>query len=232
MFRFFENLIAPTGGARHPSAPPTGLLRFDGGSSPRPNGCSRRCSSPASSSPSSMQPDSRFYRPARSFVTTTPREAFWVEHGAFLAAMAIVVVVGRPIAIALQSLISNAGIMANVTNLVGWQSHRHVVRQSWPFFQNDFAGPHRGACDGDRRFAAPERNRHRHRRLGHPDLQRQRIDPARHRQPVADAAYPRMVRLLRFAAALLRSGAATGPSAIPRRGRSSSGGSSTATPTS
>ena len=66
-------------------------------------------------------------------------------------------------------------------------------------------GPHRGACDGDRRFAAPERNRHRHRRLGHPDLQRQRIDPARHRQPVADAADPRLVRLLRPAAALLRS---------------------------
>ena len=24
--------------------------------------------------------------------------------------------------------------------MVRWQSHRHVVRQSWPFFQNDFAG--------------------------------------------------------------------------------------------
>src|SRR6185295_19001413 len=27
-----------------------------------------------------------------------------------------------------------------VTSLIRWQSHWHVVRQSWPFFQNDFAG--------------------------------------------------------------------------------------------
>ena len=26
------------------------------------------------------------------------------------------------------------------TSLIRWQSHWHVVRQSWPFFQNDFAG--------------------------------------------------------------------------------------------
>ena len=31
-------------------------------------------------------------------------------------------------------------IAANVTNLVRWQSHWHVVRQGWTFFQNDFAG--------------------------------------------------------------------------------------------
>ena len=24
--------------------------------------------------------------------------------------------------------------------MIRWQSHWHVVRQSWPFFQNDFAG--------------------------------------------------------------------------------------------
>ena len=47
---------------------------------------------------------------------------------------------GRPLAVATQNLVSNAGIVAGVTNLVRWQSHRYVVRQSWPFFQNDFAG--------------------------------------------------------------------------------------------
>ena len=54
--------------------------------------------------------------------------------------MALVVLFARPAAIATQNLISNAGIVVNVTNMVRWQSHRHVVRQSWPFFQNDFAG--------------------------------------------------------------------------------------------
>ena len=39
-----------------------------------------------------------------------------------------------------QNLVANQAIAANVTNLVRWQSHWHVVRQSWTFFQNDFAG--------------------------------------------------------------------------------------------
>ncbi len=54
--------------------------------------------------------------------------------------MVAVVLLVRPAAIASQNLISNVAIVANVTNMVRWQSHRHVSRQSWPFFQNDFAG--------------------------------------------------------------------------------------------
>ena len=74
------------------------------------------------------------------FITSVPRDVFFTEHGGFLAAMGFVVLVARPLAIAAQNLISNAGIVASLTNLVRWQSHRYVVRQSWPFFQNDFAG--------------------------------------------------------------------------------------------
>jgi ATP-binding cassette subfamily B multidrug efflux pump len=73
-------------------------------------------------------------------ITTVPRERFLAEKGGFLVAMAAVVLLGRPLAFAAQNLISNAGIVVGVTNLVRWQSHRYVVRQSWPFFQNDFAG--------------------------------------------------------------------------------------------
>ncbi len=73
-------------------------------------------------------------------ITSTPRETFFALNGRFLLAMAVVVLGARPLAIALQNLVSNTGIVVSVTNLVRWQSHRHVVRQSWPFFQNDFAG--------------------------------------------------------------------------------------------
>ena len=31
-------------------------------------------------------------------------------------------------------------VLPGVTSLIRWQSHWHVVRQTWPFFQNDFAG--------------------------------------------------------------------------------------------
>ena len=54
--------------------------------------------------------------------------------------MAVVLLVGRPLALTAQNIVANQAIAANVTNLIRWQSHWHVVRQSWAFFQNDFAG--------------------------------------------------------------------------------------------
>ena len=57
-----------------------------------------------------------------------------------LLLMAAVVLVGRPLALLLDSLVRNNAVVPNVTSLIRWQSHWHVVRQSWPFFQNDFAG--------------------------------------------------------------------------------------------
>ena len=39
-----------------------------------------------------------------------------------------------------QNLLANQAIAANVSNRIRWQNHWHVVRQSWAFFQNDFAG--------------------------------------------------------------------------------------------
>src|SRR5262249_34857742 len=46
----------------------------------------------------------------------------------------------RPLALTSQNIMANQAIAANVGNLIRWQSHWHVVRQSWAFFQNDFAG--------------------------------------------------------------------------------------------
>src|SRR5215469_5249656 len=62
------------------------------------------------------------------------------ETGLQLLGMALVVLVLRPMALMFQALITNQGIAASLTNLIRWQSHWYVVRQSWTFFQNDFAG--------------------------------------------------------------------------------------------
>ena len=37
-------------------------------------------------------------------------------------------------------MITNQAINPGLSNLIRWQNHWHVVRQSWTFFQNDFAG--------------------------------------------------------------------------------------------
>jgi ATP-binding cassette subfamily B multidrug efflux pump len=57
-----------------------------------------------------------------------------------LLGMAAVVLVLRPLALMTDSLVRNNAVVPGVTSLIRWQSHWHVVRQSWPFFQNDFAG--------------------------------------------------------------------------------------------
>ncbi len=54
--------------------------------------------------------------------------------------MALVLLVARPLAMGLQNLITNQAIVPGFSNLIRWQSHWHVVRQSWTFFQNDYAG--------------------------------------------------------------------------------------------
>ena len=62
------------------------------------------------------------------------------DHGWQFAGMAAVLLLGRPAALLAQYSITNQAIAANLTNLIRWQAHWHVVRQSWAFFQNDFAG--------------------------------------------------------------------------------------------
>src|SRR5438105_10438769 len=57
-----------------------------------------------------------------------------------LLGMALVVLVVRPLAMLLQNMITNQAIIPGLSNLIRWQSHWHVVRQSWSFFQNDYAG--------------------------------------------------------------------------------------------
>jgi len=75
-----------------------------------------------------------------SLLTASPPERLFADHWPLLAGMALVLLVIRPAAITAQNLIANQAIAANVGNLIRWQSHWHVVRQSWALFQNDFAG--------------------------------------------------------------------------------------------
>jgi ATP-binding cassette subfamily B multidrug efflux pump len=73
-------------------------------------------------------------------VTTIAPERFLAETWLWLVGMALVVLIARPGIVMLRYLITNQAIAAPFTGLIRWQSHFHVVRQSWAFFQNDFAG--------------------------------------------------------------------------------------------
>ncbi len=71
--------------------------------------------------------------------THTPEEVFH-DYGWQLIGMAAIQLGLRPALLLFNNLITNQAIAANLTNMVRWQSHRHVVRQGWSFFQSDFAG--------------------------------------------------------------------------------------------
>ncbi len=73
-------------------------------------------------------------------VTSHAPDTLFADTWPVLVGMAAVLLVLRPLALTAQNLFTNQAISANVSNLIRWQSHWHVVRQSWAFFQNDFAG--------------------------------------------------------------------------------------------
>lgn len=67
-------------------------------------------------------------------------ENFFAQHGSTLVWMAFVALALRPVVFAFQITAINQTVTANFTNLIRWQNHRYLLRQSVAFFNNDFAG--------------------------------------------------------------------------------------------
>ncbi len=72
-------------------------------------------------------------------LTTTPPGEMFARNSTTLLWMAVLVLI-RPVTFVMDTLVRNHAIVPNLVNLVRWQSHWHVIRQSWSYFQNDFAG--------------------------------------------------------------------------------------------
>jgi ATP-binding cassette subfamily B multidrug efflux pump len=68
-----------------------------------------------------------------------PAAALAQDAGA-LVLLGALFLVARPAAIFVDCLVRLNAVLPGVTTEIRWQSHWHVVRQSWTFFQNDFAG--------------------------------------------------------------------------------------------
>jgi ATP-binding cassette subfamily B multidrug efflux pump len=57
-----------------------------------------------------------------------------------LLLMLVTIAIVRPAVFILDKLMNNHAIEPAFISRIRWQSHFHVIRQSWTFFQNDFAG--------------------------------------------------------------------------------------------
>ncbi|TRO16985.1 ABC transporter ATP-binding protein [Ectopseudomonas mendocina] len=71
---------------------------------------------------------------------STDASTFFEEHQRELLWMLLVALVIRPVVFGLHNLLTHQAVNPGLTNLVRWQNHRYVLKQSLSFFQNDFAG--------------------------------------------------------------------------------------------
>ena len=82
----------------------------------------------------------RLIDPTRTPVETPPPGGLLRDQWPQLAVMGLIVLVLRPCMVATQAMLVNQATNPGFSNLIRWQSHWNVVRQSWTFLQNDFAG--------------------------------------------------------------------------------------------
>jgi ATP-binding cassette subfamily B multidrug efflux pump len=74
------------------------------------------------------------------FMTAPDPAAELAAHSTVLWIMLLVVLIGRPLLQFADTALRLNALIPGATTLIRWQSHWHVVRQSWSFFQNDFSG--------------------------------------------------------------------------------------------
>jgi ATP-binding cassette subfamily B multidrug efflux pump len=139
MFALFERLLQPTAIPARPEPPP-GLIAFywHFARQAKPLFIGLFIAGFAVALLDSMIPV--FIGRIVTLITAGNPDELFTKYWPVLAGMAAVLLVLRPLALTAQNVMANQAIAANVGNLIRWQSHWHVVRQSWAFFQNDFAG--------------------------------------------------------------------------------------------
>jgi ATP-binding cassette subfamily B multidrug efflux pump len=75
-----------------------------------------------------------------SLMEAADRHAAIAQNLPMLAGMVLLMLIVRPLVLFADIAIRQNALIPGATSLIRWQSHWHVVRQNWPFFQNDFAG--------------------------------------------------------------------------------------------
>ncbi|MBO6774053.1 MAG: ABC transporter ATP-binding protein [Marinibacterium sp.] len=139
MFRFFENLVDPYVPYEEKDQPPTKLWPF-----------LRDYAQPfkrifawtafLSLVVASIEIGLISYMGRVVDLLTGPPAQVWQNHGTELILVGLFILFLRPLVQALDVLLLNNSILPNFGTLIRWRSHKHVLRQSVGWFENDFAG--------------------------------------------------------------------------------------------
>ncbi len=73
-------------------------------------------------------------------LTQSSPKQFWNDYGTELIWVVIFILLVRPVLQIVDVLLLNNSLLPNVGTLVRYRAHRHVLRQSTSWFENDFAG--------------------------------------------------------------------------------------------
>jgi ATP-binding cassette, subfamily B, multidrug efflux pump len=139
MFRFFERSLKPTAAAAQ-AEPPAGLAAFYWHFARQAKGLFVALFAAGFAVALLDVSIPVFIGKVVTLISNTSPDALFADAWPTLLGMAVTLLLLRPLAFMVQHLVMNQAIAANVTNRIRWQNHWHVVRQSWTFFQNDFAG--------------------------------------------------------------------------------------------
>ncbi len=139
MFRYFENLIDPFVAYDQVDKPPTQLWPFMLGYS-QPFKCVFVLAALMSVIVAAVEVGLIFYMGrVVDLLGSSPAE-FWQVHGTELIVVAALILFIRPILQFVDVLLLNNTILPNFGTLIRWRAHKHVLRQSVGWFENDFAG--------------------------------------------------------------------------------------------
>jgi ATP-binding cassette subfamily B multidrug efflux pump len=139
MFRFFESLIDPFRD-HDESMPPASLLAFYWRYCRQVWPC-LACLMAVGLIVSVVEVSIlRFVGALVDMLRATSPERVLHDYGVSFVVMGVVILVVRPLANIAHDLLTQQAIAPGFTNLVRWQTHRYVLRQSLTYFANDFAG--------------------------------------------------------------------------------------------
>ncbi len=74
------------------------------------------------------------------FLSGAEPDEFFATYWIPVLAVAVGLVLVWPVVVLLHALFMNQTVFPNLGTLIRWRSHRHVIRQSVGWFENDFAG--------------------------------------------------------------------------------------------
>ncbi|WP_171208459.1 MULTISPECIES: ABC transporter ATP-binding protein [unclassified Ruegeria] len=139
MFRYFENLVDPFVTYEETDTPPTRLWPFMLDYT-RPFFRVFFWAGLISVVVAAVEVGLIYYMGRVVDLLSGPPAEVWQAHGTELLLMAVFVLLLRPLLHIVDVLLLNNAILPNIGTIFRWRAHKHVLRQSVGWFENDFAG--------------------------------------------------------------------------------------------